>query len=693
MKEELKTLISFFTVIGTLLSTVCSSAADAKEVPFSYTVFKFSAGEGWNLTADGEKGNSVLKEKSLYLDFTKGAKSLSISPTAISMLGRVEKIRLKVKGTTRDHAIHFYIQTHFMTFHKVVGKLSGSGEQELVFNAPPGNDWLWKEGENDGEVHGPLRLMEIKIESNDIRDECNLELISLSVEGKIAENKLCLLTAEAVSGNNPVTFTTKVRSIGDKPLKGTLSWTVLSWDRKQLDSGKKEITIAPSARDNIFIIKTGIKKPVLRFAEATFHLSIPGQDIPDVDACWLAPNEVQDDTSLVSQTSFGMGAYLGRYHGKELEQMALRAKEAGVKWVREDFQWESIEHERGKFSWAFTDSVVNIAKKNGISVYAIVAYWPAWTREYTKEGIDDYITFLKKIVSRYKSDIHQWEIWNEPNIFFWQGPQEMYAELLMKSYIAIKDVDPSAQVLGISTSGIDFDYIQKMQELQAPFDVLTIHPYRSILVESEFISELKRASYMAVLPGGKQRPVWITEMGWTTYTPHNSWVQEGFLPTPLRNQAELIVRTYLSCIISGIDPKVFWYDLRNDGTDPHNFEDNIGIMYKDFSPKPAYIAYSAMTRTLKGMKFISTLAMPEGVFTGVFEDPMDKNKRIIAIWSPSEDKNVELEVSSLQVSLINTMGELADLKVTGRDLKKFVSVELKKGAPVYIMENFTGQRR
>ena len=201
-----------------------------------------------------------------------------------------------------------------------------------------------------------------------------------------------------------------------------------------------------------------------------------------------------------------------------------------------------------------------------------------------------------------------------------------------------------------------------MQQLQAPFDVLTIHPYRSKLVESEFISELKRASEMAVLPGGKQRPVWITEMGWTTYTPHNSWVQEGFLPTPLREQAELIVRTYLSCIISGINPKVFWYDLRNDGTDPHNFEDNIGIMYKDFSPKPAYIAYSTMTRTLKGMNFIKSLSVAEGVYSGLFEDEHDNNSKVIAIWSPSEDKNVAVEVNSDIVKLINTVGEITELE-------------------------------
>jgi len=684
MGKKLIIIITFLTGLGAILSPLKSSAPVTKEVPFSYTVFNFNHIEGWRLSEEGEKGSSELNEKSWRLDFTQGAKSISISPTPISMLGRVEKIHLKVRGTTNDHPVHIYIQTHFMTFHKVVGKLSGSGEQDLVFNAPPGNDWLWKEGENDGEVHGPLRLLKIEIEGNNIRDKCKLELISLAVEGKIDENKLCLLTSESVSENNPLTFKAKVRSIGNKQLKGTLSWSVLSWDKQELEKGKKEITVAPSARENVFTIKTGIKNTALKFAEVIFHLDIPGQAIPDADACWLAPNEIQNDTNLISKTSFGMGAYLGRYHGTELEQMALKAKEAGVKWIREDFEWGGLEPEKGKFNWAFNDSVVNIARKNGISVYAIVAYWPSWTREYTKEGIDDYIVFLKELVRHYKNDIHQWEIWNEPNIFFWQGPEEMYAELLMKSYVAIKDVDSTAQVLGISTSGIDFDFIQKMQQLQAPFDILTIHPYRSKLVESEFISELQRASGMAVLPGGKQRPVWITEMGWTTYTPHNSWVQEGFLPTRLREQAELIVRTYLSCIISGIDPKVFWYDLRNDGTDPHNFEDNIGIMYRDFSPKPAYIAYSTMTSTLKGMRFIKCITIAEGVYSGLFEDERDTKSKVIAVWSPTQDKSAEIEVTSGKATLINTIGETTDLKVFTREMKKFVNVQLKKGSPVYI---------
>jgi hypothetical protein len=686
MEKYIITKISFLTGFWLLLLLLKSSDiyGISNEIPYRYTVYTFRDSEGWEVTSQGDKGKSSLNGKLLILDFTKGTKSVSISPTPVSMLGTVEKISLKVKGTAKNHLIHFYIQTHFMTFHKIVGELTGTGYQELTFDAPPGNGWLWEGGENDGKVHGPFRLMEIKLEGNENKDECQLELISLSISGRVAENKLCVLTSTCLPMDNPVTFLAKSRSIADKPLKGTLSWSIKNWDKNELIKGSRSVMIKPGAVDNLFEISTNIKKPKLKFIEAAFHLDIAGQEIPFADACWLAPNEEQKDTGLVEETSFGMGVYLYRYHGKELIKMAERAKEAGVKWAREEFNWGNLEPEKGKYNWAYQDSVVHIARKNGISVYGIVAYWSPWAKAYSKEGIDEYIVFLKELVKRYKSDVHQWEIWNEPNIFFWQGPKEMYAELLMKSYIAIKDIDSTAQILGISTAGIDYNFIRKMLLLQAPFDILTIHPYREKLNETDFISELKKASDLVALPGGNKRPVWITEMGWTTYTPHNSWIQRGFQPTPLRDQAELIIRSYLSCIISGVNPKVFWYDLRNDGTDPHNFEDNIGIMYKDFSPKPAYIAYSTMTRTLKGKKFVNSLQVPEGVFAGQFEDEKDKNNKVIAIWSSKEDKSVEIEINSNKAILVNTVGEINELPVITRDLKKLVNVQLKKGSPAYI---------
>ncbi len=209
------------------------------------------------------------------------------------------------------------------------------------------------------------------------------------------------------------------------------------------------------------------------------------------------------------------------------------------------------------------------------------------------------MAYLRKLVEHYKNDIHQWEIWNEPNIFFWQGPKELYATLLTKSYAAIKEIDPKAEVLGLSTAGIDYRFIQQMLALKAPFDVLTIHPYRKVLDDQAFIDDLKKVSDLVRLPDGRRRPVWLTEMGWATHVPHNALGQD-FQPNTQRAQAELIARSYLCAIVSGVEPRTFWYDFRNDGDDPLYFEHNMGIIYRDFRPKPAYIAFATLAERAPG---------------------------------------------------------------------------------------------
>jgi hypothetical protein len=107
-------------------------------------------------------------------------------------------------------------------------------------------------------------------------------------------------------------------------------------------------------------------------------------------------------------------------------------------------------------------------------------------------------------------------------------------------------------------------------------------------------------------------------------------------------------------------------------------------MNRDFSPKPAYIAYSTMTRILKGMKFIKTLPMPEGIFAGEFEDEKDPDTKAIAVWSPSADRSVEIEISSDKATLINTIGETSELKDLTKETRRFVNVQLKKNSPVYL---------
>jgi len=654
----------------------------------SYPAYRFEPQEGWHLQADGNSGSSRLEGRNWTADFSQGARRLSLAVPDHVLLGNVERIRIRVRGSAHGHPVRLVLHTHFMTFHKVIGEFAADGDQELVTDGPPGPGWEWRGGENDGKIHGPLRLGEISLEAGNTNAPCTLEMRDVTVDASCPEDRRCVLLAEGQGAGMNRKFVAHVRAMSDTQLNGELRWALRDWDGNEIGRGSQPVVVP--AKCEPMELRLPIKEAESahrKFLEAEFNLEIPGQEAAPVWAAWVEGSGQQGDGELEPNSPFGMGLYLSRYGGDRgglalMERAAQMARDAGVKWSREDFSWGRIERQRGQFDWTYYDNLVACARRNGITVYAIVGYWTAWTKPYTSEGIEDYVQFLKALVMRYHNDIKQWEIWNEPNIFFWQGPKDLYAELLTKSYAAIKEIDPEAQVLGLSTAGIDRKFISRMLELKAPFDILTIHPYRTHLNDLEFIDDLKKVSDQVKLPGGQRRPVWLTEMGWATHTPHNT-ARQDFAPNTLRAQAELIVRSYLCAIVSGVEPRTFWYDFRNDGDDPIYFEHQMGIVRKDFSPKPAYIAYGTLTRVLRGKELIGPVPAAPGVLAFRFRPKAGDPPDTVALWSPQADAKVELPTSAQQITRINAMGEESELKVeAGR-----MTVELKKGAPVYLISS------
>ena len=395
----------------------------------SYTAYRFTEAENWHMRSSGNAGATQWKAPAWSLDFSQGAPWLGISPPDMSLLGKVDKIRLRARGTAKGHPVHLFLHTHFMTFHKVIGEFSGEGEQEIATDGPPGPGWQWFSGENDGKIHGPLRVGEIRLEAAGQKDRCNLELLSLSIDGNCPAERRCVMVASTKVGEGGSQFRAEIRALSEVALEGTLHWQFRDWDQRDLGLGNRRVTVPPGAQPLVVEVPLPAAPAGCRFIEAEFRLDLAGQKVPPVQAYWLAPHAASGDSTLRPESPFGMGIYLGRYRqGPEMERAARMARDAGVKWSREDFAWARIEPQRGRFDWTFYDDLVACAKRNGITVYAIVGYWTPWTKPYTDEGINDYVAYLRKLVERYKNDIQQWEIWNEPNIFFWQGPKELYAD-------------------------------------------------------------------------------------------------------------------------------------------------------------------------------------------------------------------------------------------------------------------------
>ncbi|WP_288592413.1 glycosyl hydrolase [uncultured Victivallis sp.] len=99
-----------------------------------------------------------------------------------------------------------------------------------------------------------------------------------------------------------------------------------------------------------------------------------------------------------------------------------------------------------------------------------------------------------------------------------------------------------------------------------------------------------------------------------------------------QEQADLLQTLYLSYLANGVE-KLFYYNFHNDGTSPAEREHNFGLVRWDYTPKPAYRAYRAMTAALgRAPKFASRLpGLPPEVQALIFERA--EGGRVLALWT------------------------------------------------------------
>lgn len=585
--------------------------------------------------------------------------------SSLSLLGSPAAFTLKVRGGRPGNILKMQLGSHFQVFQYTVGILDGA-EKNFVFPAPP-KGWEFFGGQNDGEVRLPLRLSALVLDRGDGPAEpTEVQLVSLECTTEVERNQV-LTALSSVSPPRTagaaatLDVTVTARSLLDKPASGTLTFTMRDWDRNVLKESRSECTIPPLATPFVHTVSCALDLDCA-FAEFEFAFTAPEGSF-NTKAYWTKPLEDPGEPVMRPESPWGMGVYLYRYpHNPEGHTMmgraAALAQAAGVKWSREEFSWANTEPKQGEYDFAFYDLVVDTARRHGISVYGLLSYWSNWTQPYTQQGIEDFARWAKAVVGHFKDRVKHWEVYNEPNIFFWQGPRELYPVLMKKCYDAIKEVDPDAQVLAISTAGIDNKFIQLCLDAGAPFDILTVHPYRAHLSERVLIKELRDTREQV-----SGRPLWITEMGWST--------QVGGRDE--RTQAELLARCYLTSVASGACQNVSWYDFRNDGEDPFYNEANFGVLRHDFTPKPAYRALATVCRTMAHGAPRARTDFGEGIYALEMGDA-------IALWSPRKGFRLPCRLEPASATVLNLMGE----RLTPTRVGKKTMLILRAGQPIFV---------
>ena len=303
--------------------------------------------------------------------------------------------------------------------------------------------------------------------------------------------------------------------------------------------------------------------------------------------------------------------------GRELDL----ASGAGANVVRVDVGWSSLETDRkGEVSrWYIQklDRFVNGAHARGMKVIATLWSTPCWAstapRE-RKQGCDgawwdrgvtmypperpgDYADVARFVTERYGTKLAALEVWNEPNLEedrFWIAGNEPleYAALLKAAYPAAKAGNPDVPVLAGALAYTNPAFLVGMYKAGAigSYDGLSVHPYQGSDSLAKGVSGVRWVRAIKAAAGDRT-PIWVTEFGWSTCNSgHGACVSES-------KQGDYTAAGFAA--LGGM-PDVeaaVAYNLRANGSDAGSFEDNFGLVRRDYAPKPGY---EALRRALGG---------------------------------------------------------------------------------------------
>lgn len=198
-------------------------------------------------------------------------------------------------------------------------------------------------------------------------------------------------------------------------------------------------------------------------------------------------------------------------------QMADKAAELGVRVIRLAYGWDVIEPNcKGCFNWTTTDAWRDEAKRTGRTIFASLAYAPAWANggrafNYPPLVYQDWYDFVFATVSRYRDDITLWGVWNEPNleIYLHGTSVDVYRDLAITARAAIRAANPKALVLGPDISWHatrDGWFASAMRATASLFDIVTVHWYPDGPKLDVMMDDLVR-------PLAFGREVWLSETG------------------------------------------------------------------------------------------------------------------------------------------------------------------------------------
>jgi len=203
------------------------------------------------------------------------------------------------------------------------------------------------------------------------------------------------------------------------------------------------------------------------------------------------------------------------------------------------------------YDWGEADWQVARIKKLGARIVMLCGYIPGWVKfnphDYTKEELKIFLAHYQKymaaLVRRYSREVDYWEIWNEPELFWFSNKvgskeTEVLYRIIKIANSVIRKEDPTAMILTpgftpdvINCSGPGFALFDSLQRrgMVDLVDVVCVHNYPGAYPPAynkatgatgllDWLKDFENRADMGKLKRylrekGISKPIWFTECG------------------------------------------------------------------------------------------------------------------------------------------------------------------------------------
>jgi hypothetical protein len=466
--------------------------------------------------------------------------------------------------------------------------------------------------------------------------------------------------------------------------QGTAEWSVYDYWAKRVASGRAE------AGDELSV-------PVEEPGYYELVVSTDG-GTEEVAFAVLPPEEYATGTAFenAGESMFGMMPQpnKGGDYAYPIETIPL-VRKSGAKHVRSGHQWRKVETEKGSFTEPPKFQAMEAAyRENDLRWLSPMAsgnelYWDfetgpgpnSFTPPYRDAHYEAFARYVEYMVGNHPN-LNAIEVWNEYNHeAFSHGPAGQdpaaYAKLTRVTAESARSQRRDIPVVGGALAGVGVpmdEWTHQLGENGAfeHMDAYSVHTYRAQSNPEEnprglgSMEEEPQAfrSIVAEYTGGDGLPIWITEAGWRTRPSTNPG--ENLRPRGLGlnggdsslgvdelTQAQYIVRGHALSKAGGLE-RFYYYQFK----DLPVQKAKTGIIRTGdspmgaYAPKPAYVAYSILTRQLTGAEFVEREPV-DGAFSYAYDRD---GEPVRVLWTNTTRKTITLETDS-PVTVTTIMGE------------------------------------